>query len=79
MVHARVVHVQARLLYCIAEVGTRHGQVLKAADEAAILGSISYWTAGVGGEFGMCVDWRGHRTSVNHVGTVEELLIVLLL
>ena len=63
-----IVHVEARLLDGIGDVGARERQVLKSADDAAVERRIVERTSVVAGQLGLGVHGCGCRFAILHAG-----------
>ena len=75
----RGVHVEARLLHGMSNLGTGERQVLKRAGKTPVLSSISDEGTLIGRELATCVDGRHTRVAVHHTGALKKVDGVLAL
>lgn len=75
----RIVHMQACLLHCICKLRSCECQVLKGAGNAAVEGLVRHGNTSCCRDLGLGVDSCTGRLAIEHTGTVEYVLGVLLL
>ena len=70
---------QANLQHRKLNVWSSQREVLKSTDYGAVEGSVRRRRALDGGQLSLCNDRRGSRLAVEHVGSLQKLIGILLL